>query len=340
MMLSPGKDHRVLVGLSFGVFLLLSLLVAVFPATTMQEDNAPLPGSSPLSEAAQRGLRIYIREGCVACHTQQVRNIEMDNVWGSRPSIPADYYYTKARMDVWRQSPSILGSERTGPDLTNVGQRIPSDTWHYMHLYNPRIVVPESIMPSYAWLFETKSKADGDDIVLNLPPSLKPADKVVVASDEAKDLVAYLLSLKQVELPVVERDFIPSRRKRKQESAAARGSASAAPSDQAALPDGAALFQANCAVCHQPDGRGLPGAFPPLAGSPIVTDENPEIMIRIVLEGYDARPEYATMQPFAELLTDEEIAAIVNFERSHWGNNASQVSADDVKKLRGSANLP
>ncbi|HEX7016837.1 MAG TPA: cbb3-type cytochrome c oxidase subunit II [Cyclobacteriaceae bacterium] len=335
MMLNPGKDHRVLAGLSFGVFTLLSVLVAVLPAETMKESNAPLPGSSPLSDAAQRGLRIYIREGCVACHTQQVRNIEMDNVWGSRPSIPADYYYVKTRLDVWRQNPSILGSERTGPDLTSIGQRNPSDTWHYMHLYNPRIVVPESIMPSYPWLFEKKSKADEDDIVLNLPPSLKPTDQVVVASDEAKDLVAYLLSLKQVELPTVERDFIPSKRKQTKESAGT--TPSEAP---AALPNGESLFQSNCAVCHQPDGRGLPGAFPPLAGSPIVTNENPETMIRIVLEGYDARPEYATMQPFGDVLTDEEIAAIITFERSHWGNNVPPVSPEDVKKLRGSTNAP
>jgi cytochrome c oxidase cbb3-type subunit 2 len=85
---------------------------------------------------------------------------------------------------------------------------------------------------------------------------------------------------------------------------------------------------------------GFPGAFPPLAGSPIVTDENAETMIRIILEGYDARPEYATMQPFGDLLTDEEIAAIVNFERSHWGNNAPPVTPDDVKKLRIPTNVP
>src|SRR5690606_8668570 len=333
-MLNPGKDHRALAGLSFGVFVLLSLVVAVLPATTMQESNSPLPGSSPLLEAAQRGLKVYVREGCVACHTQQVRNIEMDNVWGSRPSIPADYYYAKARMDVWRQSPSILGSERTGPDLTSIGERNPSETWHYMHLYNPRIVVPESIMPSYTWLFEVKEEAEEEDVVLNLPPSLKPAHGVVVAGNDARDLVAYLLSLKQVDLPTVERDFISSRKKRKEETQ------TTPLAGNSTLPDGASLFQANCAVCHQPDGRGLPGAFPPLAGSPIVTDENADTIIRIILEGYDARPEYATMQPFGDLLTDEEIAAIVNFERSHWGNNAPPVTPEDVKKLRIPTNVP
>src|SRR5690606_38982328 len=126
--------------------------------------NAPLPGMESPSAEVQRGLHIYIREGCVACHTQQVRNIEMDNVWGDRPSMPADYYYSKKRMDVWRQSPSLLGSERTGPDLTHVGSRQPSLDWHLLHLYNPRLVVGESVMPGYPWLFEEKMFPGKNDV--------------------------------------------------------------------------------------------------------------------------------------------------------------------------------
>lgn len=335
-MISLGKNHALLAIVSFGVFALLSILIAVAPATHMQQSNGPLPGTSPLTDAEQRGLNIYIREGCVACHTQQVRNIEMDNVWGSRPSIPADYYYAKQRLDIWRQTPSVLGSERTGPDLTSIGARNPSDTWHMMHLYNPRIVVPESIMPSYPWLFEEKETVDEGDKVLNLPPALNPDGKRIVASQDAKDLVAYLLSLKQADLPAIEEKFIPSRR-RSPKNADAESSGPSPEIKSDAL-DGAALYQANCAVCHQPGGEGLPGAFPPLKGSPIVNQEDPETMIRIILEGYDARPEYATMQPFKDVLTDDEIAAIVNFERNHWGNQAPEVDAEKVKNVRSSLN--
>ena len=89
-MLNLGKNHKLLVLIIFVTFSFLSILVAVAPATTMQKNNAPLPGSKSLTIEEQRGLQIYIREGCVSCHTQQVRNIEMDHVWGERPSIPSD----------------------------------------------------------------------------------------------------------------------------------------------------------------------------------------------------------------------------------------------------------
>jgi cytochrome c oxidase cbb3-type subunit 2 len=331
-MLNLGKNHKLLVLIIFGAFTFLSILVAVAPATTMQQNSAPLPGSKSLTIEEHRGLRIYIREGCVSCHTQQVRNIEMDRVWGERPSIPSDYFYTKKRLDIWRQTPSILGSERTGPDLTSIAQRNPNDTWHLMHLFNPRIVVPESIMPSYPWLFETKSKAESEDVVINVPPPLISDGQVVVATQEAKDLVAYLLTLKQIKLPTAKEEFLPSTKK------AIDNNASAAKTDSSpantALSDGAALYQSNCAACHQPSGEGLPGAFPPLKGSAIVTSENPETLIRIIIEGYDARPEFATMPPLGDQLTDEQITAIINFERSHWGNGAPAVKIDVVKKVR------
>lgn len=333
-MLNFGKNHKLLVLIIFGAFTFLSILVAVAPATTMHQNNAPLPGSKSLTIEEQRGLRIYIREGCVSCHTQQVRNIEMDHVWGERPSIPSDYFYTKKRLDTWRQTPSILGSERTGPDLTNIAQRNPSNTWHLMHLFNPRIVVPESIMPSYPWLFENKSKAESEDVVVNVPPSLISDGQVVVATQEAKDLVAYLLTLKQTKLPSVNEEFLPSGKTTNDGNQSTTKTDSS--SENTALPDGATLYQSNCAACHQPSGEGLPGAFPPLKGSAIVISENPETLIRIIIEGYDARPEFATMPPLGEQLTDEQITAIINFERSHWGNHSSTVGIDVVKKVRAS----
>ena len=333
-MLNLGKNHKLLVLIIFGAFTFLSILVAVAPATTMQQNNAPLPGSKSLTMEEQRGLRIYIREGCVSCHTQQVRNIEMDHVWGERPSIPSDYFHAKKRLDTWRQTPSILGSERTGPDLTSIGQRNPSNTWHLMHLFNPRIVVPESIMPSYPWLFEKKSKAGPEDVIINLPPSLITEGQVVVATQEAKDLVAYLLTLKQTKLPSGKEEFLPSNKTTNDGNASASKADSS--SENSALPDGATLYQSNCAACHQPSGEGLPGAFPSLKGSSIVTSENPETLIRIIIEGYDARPEFATMPPLGGQLTDEEITAIINFERSHWGNSAPAVDIKVVNEIRSS----
>ena len=89
-MLNLHKDQRSLVAISLFVFVLLSLVIAVIPAYQMQ-DVVPLPEQPELNDAELRGLEIYISEGCVACHTQQVRSIEMDKQWGDRPSIPSDY---------------------------------------------------------------------------------------------------------------------------------------------------------------------------------------------------------------------------------------------------------
>ncbi|MEM7375214.1 MAG: cbb3-type cytochrome c oxidase subunit II [Bacteroidota bacterium] len=321
-------NHRHLVSTALLGFLLLSILVAIVPAMQMQAVEA-LPGQKALSEQEKKGLRLYISEGCVACHTQQVRNIDMDKVWGDRPSLASDYYYSKQRLDIWRQSPSLLGSERTGPDLTNVGVRQVSQTWHLLHLYNPRSVVDASIMPGYPWLFEEKPTAqiDEEDVVLKLKKDFyfKPG-KELVASTDALALVAYLQSLQQTSIGTLQQDFIPSS-KDKDKPQDIEGNATI-------LADGSALFTTSCAACHQQNGEGVAGAFPSLVGSAIVNDPNPDMLIRVILQGYDARSEYGLMPSFAQLLNDAQVAAIATHERSSWGNEAEAVSPEDVQAIR------
>src|SRR3546814_18389925 len=100
------------------------------------------------------------------------------------------------------------------------------------------------------------------------------------------------------------------------------------------LPNGSALYAQTCAACHQPEGQGLPGAFPALAGSEIINDDNPETLIRIILQGYDARAEYAAMPPFATQLSDAEIAAIATHERSSWRSEERRVGKKCVSTCR------
>lgn len=320
------QNHRLLVGTAALGFVLLSIGIAIIPALQMQEVK-PLPGMEELSSEELKGLHVYVSENCMSCHTQQVRNIEMDQVWGQRPSLASDYYFSKQRMDLWRQSPSLLGSERTGPDLTEVGKRQPGIEWHLLHLYNPRIVVKESIMPSYPWLFEEKSPAmvTKKDVVVPVSAELlkNPGHKLV-AKPEALALIAYLQSLVQADLgQELGPDFIPSTRKKQGQT-----------SGESLELDGLQLYAETCSACHQATGDGIPGAFPPLAGSKIVNDPDPNILIQIILSGYDARPEYGAMPGFADLLTDEEIAAIANHERSSWGNKAPSISAEQVIEIR------
>ncbi|TXE09086.1 c-type cytochrome [Gelidibacter salicanalis] len=327
-MLNFHKEHKNLVLTAGGVFIALSILIAIVPAFQMQ-GTEPIPDEKPLTAEEREGLHVYVSENCMACHTQQVRNIEMDNVWGSRPSIPSDYFYSKKRMDVWRQSPSVLGSERTGPDLTNIGIRQPSEDWHLLHLYNPRAVVSASVMPSYPWLFREVDSASLKkyDKVVAVPKELfnKPGKKIV-ASYDALRLVDYLKYLKQTELPGGNvNDFIPALKKIQAERSE---------SQQAGGLDGAKLYSQVCAACHQDGGKGIVGAFPSLVGSAIVNNADAEKLIRVVIQGYDARTDYGVMPPFGDQLTDEEIAAILTHERSSWGNDAAPVTADDVAKVR------
>ena len=168
----------------------LAVLMGVVPGVVLSQ-TAPAPGLKPLTPQEAHGRDIYVGEGCAYCHTQNVRPLHQDLVFG-RPSTAGDYAYS---------TPQLLGTERTGPDLSNIGARQPSDVWQYIHLWNPRSVVSGSIMPSYAWLFEVKQKADPQDVVVNVPPAYAPpGGGVVVASKDAQDLVAYLKSLKQVSL--------------------------------------------------------------------------------------------------------------------------------------------
>jgi len=322
------NNHKKLFGTATLFFAGLTILVAIIPALHMQNNNAVLPNSEPLSEEVAKGKELYIANGCIGCHTQQVRNVDMDKVWGSRPSIAADYAGDR-RQDFWRNTATLLGSERTGPDLTNVGNRQGSKDWNLVHLYNPRIVVPQSIMPAYPWLFEIKNEPAKGDIIVNVPAEYLEGDTgKVVATKEAMQLVAYLLSLKQTKLPdgSVAPAFLYKKDIKEQGGATATKGL-----------NGVALYTANCQSCHQENGEGLKGAFPPLKGSKVVLNDDAELMVNIIMNGYSGRIQegFGPMPPVGTMnnLSAEEISAIMNHEKSSWGNNAKPVTPEEIKKL-------
>jgi cytochrome c oxidase cbb3-type subunit 2 len=150
----------------------------------------PPVGLKPYTEQQLRGRAVYVKDGCVYCHSQQPRDPGQapDNTrgWG-RPSVAADYAYDK---------PHLLGTMRTGPDLFNIAARQPSEEWQLGHLYQPRAYTPGSIMPAFSFLFtEITGPARAGERSINLPPPYAKPGVTVVATQEAKDLVAYLLSL-------------------------------------------------------------------------------------------------------------------------------------------------
>jgi cytochrome c oxidase cbb3-type subunit 2 len=331
-----------IVGGSTLVYACLALMMGVLPGIELSRVPAGA-GVEPLNALEAEGREVYVANGCGYCHTQQVRPLDEDKVFG-RPSAASDFKF---------QTPELLGSERTGPDLTNIGVRQPSSLWQYIHLYNPRAVVPESIMPSFSWLFDVVEQAPKGAAPIPLPKAYAPAYGVVVPTHEAEALIAYLAALKQPPWSGSEAAgeevatagtamagtamSMSNPNSKSPVGAASVGAASPAGGyDQAR---GASLYTANCSACHQASGEGLPGAFPPLKGNDVVNDDDVKQHIHVVLHGLQATQiggvAYGgVMPPFAATLNDADIAAILDYERTSWGNHGKSVTAAEVAAER------
>jgi cytochrome c oxidase cbb3-type subunit II len=115
--------------------------------------------------------------------------------------------------------------------------------------------------------------------------------------------------------------------------------AGARASGQAPPGAGRDLYAANCSSCHQAGGEGMPGVFPPLKGSGVVNKDDPTKHIQVVLNGMQGARAggvvyAAAMPPFSAILSDGDIAAIVDFERRSWGNHGALVTAAQVAAER------
>lgn len=129
-------------------------LVEIVPLFTIQTTIERVEGMRPYSPLELTGRNIYIREGCYVCHSQQIRPL--------RDEVERYGHYSLAAESMY-DHPFQWGSKRTGPDLARVGGKY-SNEWHVAHMVDPRAVVPQSIMPSYAFLaqkpLDTKDIAD------------------------------------------------------------------------------------------------------------------------------------------------------------------------------------
>ncbi|MDB6067764.1 MAG: cytochrome-c oxidase [Pedosphaera sp.] len=145
---------------------------------------------------ARQGEQIYRANGCFYCHSQQVRpkgfGSDVERGWGARnglvQSVNEDYLYNR---------PVMLGSQRIGPDLTNFGLRQTNEAAILVHLYNPKFSMPTSVMPPFRFLFERRPLKLGQTPSADALPSsvgVEPGYEMV-PKDEARALVAYLLSL-------------------------------------------------------------------------------------------------------------------------------------------------
>ena len=144
-------------------------LVEIVPLYFQKSTTEPVAGLQPYTALQLSGRDIYIREGCVGCHSQMIRPFRAETERYGHYSVAGEFVY---------DHPFLWGSKRTGPDLHRVGGRY-SDEWHRVHLDNPRDVVPESNMPAYPWLARTPLDAD------DLPAKMRALRKVGVPYSDA-----------------------------------------------------------------------------------------------------------------------------------------------------------
>jgi cytochrome c oxidase cbb3-type subunit II len=130
--------------LLIGILVVVSIggLVQITPLFFIESTIEQVKGVRPYTPLELKGREIYIREGCYVCHSQMIRPL--------RDEVERYGHYSLAAESMY-DHPFQWGSKRTGPDLARVGGRY-SDEWHRAHLVDPRSVVPESIMPPYAFL--------------------------------------------------------------------------------------------------------------------------------------------------------------------------------------------
>ena len=169
------------------LLLVLSLLVVtiggiieIAPLFWLENTIEKVKGMRPYSPLELVGRNIYVREGCYGCHSQMIRPF--------RDEVERYGHYSLAAESMY-DHPFQWGSKRTGPDLARVGGRYSND-WHSQHLKNPRDVVPESIMPPYAFLADNDLdlKTIADHLLANRRVGVPYSDEMI--KNAAADMAA------------------------------------------------------------------------------------------------------------------------------------------------------
>jgi cytochrome c oxidase cbb3-type subunit II len=169
-------------------------LAEIVPLMYQAETIEPLPGVAPYGPLELAGRDVYVREGCYGCHSQMVRTLRHETERYGHYSLAGESVYDR---------PFQWGSKRTGPDLARVGGRY-SDDWHRAHLANPRDLVPESNMPAYRWLAD--SRVDPDAVMADMrglqrlgdpytDTQIDNAGAALLDKTEMDALIAYLQAL-------------------------------------------------------------------------------------------------------------------------------------------------
>src|ERR1700680_1210659 len=307
--------HVVAFGAGVGFFALSFLVLAIIPGKELEHEIkrvAPV-SMATLTASEQRGRVIFGHEGCAYCHTQQVRSLAEDVRRFGAPTEPWETKY---------DYPQLWGTRRIGPDLSREFNLHTPD-WQLTHLFNPRLVVRDSVMPPYPWLFNgspNQPTQEGLDVLAYLQ-SLGRARQL-----SGFDRQALTVSV-QSETPNMAMPGEPSARATPPVVPIAMTggySVSAPLLHPAADPDdlqeevsrGATVFAANCASCHGPAGKGDGKASASLLPKPAnltaarFSDERLSSVLWNGVEG-------SVMPPWRQLPTEDLLALVAYIQSLH-----------------------
>jgi len=174
------ERHAWALGLLALVTISIGGIVEIVPTFTIETTVEHVKGVRPYTPLEQAGRDIYVREGCYLCHSQMIRALKDEVERYGHYSLAAESMY---------DHPFQWGSKRIGPDLSRVGGKYSND-WHYAHLTNPQALVPESLMPHYAFLAENDLKYGDIGEKLKTLQTLGVPYTDQQVKDAAKDLEA------------------------------------------------------------------------------------------------------------------------------------------------------
>src|SRR5690606_31056423 len=165
------------------VVVLIGGLVEFLPTFLVKSNIPTISSVKPYTPLELLGRDVYIKEGCVSCHSQLVRPFRSETERYGEYSKAGEYVY---------DHPFLWGSKRTGPDLHRVGKKYPN-LWHYLHMENPSAMSPGSIMPPYPWLLTNELDTT------NLASKINVMRKLGVHYEEGYELIAHEDLRKQAE---------------------------------------------------------------------------------------------------------------------------------------------
>ncbi len=301
-----------LIGIGTTLVILAIVVAVVFvPHATFEAAHRPSDDYRPLTTLEMQGRKLYLKNGCNNCHTQYIRAVD----WGlgaERLAQAGDYF---------GQTPPMLGSIRTGPDLSQVGGEH-TDDWHAAHFHNPRYPRPESIMPNFGFFSPAELRAS---IAYMQSLGFRAADARVrrQLAWREKAMAAYAAGIDQNIRWL--HDLVPQ---------GWRDVPNPYPATEVSLGRGATIYQRWCLGCHGPvgDGQGPAAAFlypPPLNFTTLArhADSSGGLLYYQIMNGITG-----TAMPYLKReLESEKIWDVSNYLAQYFiGNNDANLEPKGI----------